>query len=137
MPEDGMEQIPLAELERTMTMQEVILRAMAKKITWWQAAEILGISNRTMRRWKWQYENEGFKGLLDGRKGKPSWKRVPAGETERILSLYRDRYFERKSIRTIEASTHNADAPVHPSDEFPAGYSLTRCSPAKNFSQPQ
>jgi hypothetical protein len=46
-----MEQIPVAEMERTMKMLEVILRAMAKKITWWQAAETLGISNRTMRRW--------------------------------------------------------------------------------------
>jgi transposase len=89
-----MEQISAAEWERTMKMQEVILRAMAKKITWWQAAEILGISNRTMRRWKWQYEHEGFKGLLDRRKGKPNWKRVPAGETERILGLYRDKYFD-------------------------------------------
>ena len=89
-----MEQIPRAEWERTMKVQEVILRAMAKKISWWQAAEILGISNRTMRRWKWNYEHEGFKGLLDERKGKPSWKRVPAGETERILALYRDSYFD-------------------------------------------
>src|SRR5262245_4773418 len=89
-----MEQIARAEWERTMKVQEVILRAMAKKITWWQAAEILGISNRTMRRWKWRYEHDGFKGLLDGRKGKPSWKRVPAGETERILGLYRDTYFD-------------------------------------------
>jgi transposase len=89
-----MEQIPAAEWERTMKVQEVILRAMAKKITWWQAAEILGISNRTMRRWKWKYENEGFKGLLDGRKSKRSWKRVEAGETEKILGLYRDTYFD-------------------------------------------
>src|SRR5215831_673367 len=105
MPEEGMQQIPLAEMERTMKMQEVILRAMAKKITWWQAAEILGISNRTMRRWKWQYENEGFKGLLDGRKGKPSWKRVPAGETERILALYRDQYFDLNVRHFYEKAT--------------------------------
>jgi transposase len=91
---NGMEQIRRAEWERTMKVQEVILRAMAKKITWWQAAEILGISNRTMRRWKWRYEHDGFKGLLDGRKGRPSWKRVPTGETERILGLYRDKYFD-------------------------------------------
>ena len=49
-PEDGIEQISKAEWERTMKVQEVILRTMAKKINWWQAAEILGISNRTMRR---------------------------------------------------------------------------------------
>jgi hypothetical protein len=30
-PEDGIEQIPAGELERTMKVQEVILRAMGKK----------------------------------------------------------------------------------------------------------
>ena len=38
-----------AAVERAMKVQEVILRAMAKKITWWQAAEIIGISDRQMR----------------------------------------------------------------------------------------
>jgi hypothetical protein len=32
--------------ERAMIIQEVILRAMAKGITRWQAAEIIGISDR-------------------------------------------------------------------------------------------
>jgi hypothetical protein len=36
----------------------------------------------------------------------------------------------RKSIRTIEAPVQNTDASAHLSDEFPAGYSLTGCSPA-------
>jgi hypothetical protein len=35
-----------------------------------------------------------------------------------------------KSIQMIRAPTQNADAPAHHSDEFPAGYSLTGCSPA-------
>src|SRR5206468_10692174 len=35
-----------------------------------------------------------------------------------------------KSIRMVRAPTQNADAPAHHSDQFPAGYSLTRCSPA-------
>jgi transposase len=100
-----MEQIPLAEVERTMKVQEVILRAMAKKITWWQAAEILGISNRTMRRWKWNYENKGFKGLLDKRRGKTSWNRVAPGETERILALYRDEYFDLNVRHFYEKAT--------------------------------
>ncbi len=39
-------------MERAMKIQEVILRAMAKKITWWQAAEIVGLSDRSMRRWR-------------------------------------------------------------------------------------
>jgi len=38
-----------ATMERAMKIQEVILRAMAKKMTWWQAAEILGFSARHLR----------------------------------------------------------------------------------------
>jgi hypothetical protein len=37
-------------VERAMKVQEVMLRGMAKKITWWQAAEIIGISDRQIRR---------------------------------------------------------------------------------------
>jgi hypothetical protein len=50
-----MKLIPRADAERAMKVQEVILRAMAKSITWWQAAEILGLSARQMRRWR-RYE---------------------------------------------------------------------------------
>ena len=71
---------PKAAVERAMKVQEVILRAMAKKITWWQAAEILGISDRQMRRWRERYVEEGYNGLFDRRRGKPSrggcrWRR--------------------------------------------------------------
>ena len=45
---------PMAALERTMKIQEVILRALAKKITWWQAAEIIGITDRQMHRRHWR-----------------------------------------------------------------------------------
>jgi hypothetical protein len=47
-----MESYPRAAVERAMKLQEVILRALARKITWGQAAEIIGISDRQMRRWK-------------------------------------------------------------------------------------
>jgi transposase len=63
--------------EWAVKVQDVILRAMAKSITWWQAAEIIGISDRSMRRWKQRYEEHGYDGLLDLRRGKPSPKRVP------------------------------------------------------------
>jgi hypothetical protein len=42
-----------------MKVQEVILRAIAKQITWWQAAEIIGISDRQLRRWQRRYEEHG------------------------------------------------------------------------------
>jgi len=45
-----MQRYPETAWERTVKIQDVILRAMAKKITWWQAAEIIGISDRSMRR---------------------------------------------------------------------------------------
>ena len=49
---DNNQQYSAAEMERMMKVQDVLLKAMAKKITWWQAAEILGISDRHMRRWR-------------------------------------------------------------------------------------
>jgi len=83
-----------AAVERAMKVQEVILRALAKKITWWQAAEIIGISDRQMRRWHERYEEFGYDGLFDRRRGQPSPKRVPLAEVEQVLGLYRDRYFD-------------------------------------------
>ena len=85
---------PKAAMERAMKVQEVILRAVAKKITWWQAAEIIGISDRQMRRWRERYEEFGVRGLFDRRRGKPSPKRVPLAVLERVLELYRERYFD-------------------------------------------
>jgi transposase len=87
-----MESYTKAAMERAMKVQEVMLRAMAKKITWYQAAEILGISDRHMRRWRERYEEFGYDGLFDRRLGKPSPKRVPLALVEQVLGLYRDRY---------------------------------------------
>ena len=83
-----------AAMERAMKIQEVILRAIAKKITWWQAAEIIGISARQMRRWKERYEEHGYDGLYDRRRGRPSPKRVPLATVEKVLALYRQQYFD-------------------------------------------
>jgi transposase len=85
---------PRAAVERMMKVQEVILRALAKKITWWQAAEILGLSDRQMRRWHWRYREYGYDGLIDRRVGQPSPKRVPLAVVERVFTLYREKYFD-------------------------------------------
>ena len=89
-----MDSYPKAAMERAMKVQDVILQAMAKKITWWQAAEILGISDRHMRRWRERYVEEGYNGLYDGRRGKPSRRRVPVATVEKVFALYRERYFD-------------------------------------------
>jgi len=83
-----------AAMERAMKVQEVILRAIGKRITWWQAAEVLGISDRQMRRWKRRYELHGYDGLYDRRRGKPSPRRVPLATVEQGLTLYREKYFD-------------------------------------------
>src|SRR5271157_2234500 len=90
----SMDSYSKAAVERAMKVQEVILRALAKKITWWQAAEIIGISDRSMRRWHERYEAHGYDGLFDRRRGQPSPKRVPLATVEQVLGLYRDRYFD-------------------------------------------
>jgi Homeodomain-like domain len=83
-----------AAVERAMKIQEVILRAMAKKITWWQAAEILGFSDRHLRRIRERYQQFGYESMFDKRRSQPSPKRVPFATVEKVLGLYRDQYFD-------------------------------------------
>jgi len=75
-----------------MKVQEVLLRAMSGQLTWLQAADILGWSPRTVRRWRVRYEQRGYDGLFDRRRGQPSPRRAPLAEVQRLLRLYRERY---------------------------------------------
>jgi len=75
-----------------MKIQEVILKAMAGKLKWWEAAEIIGVTDRTMRRWRQQYQEHGYTGLWDRRKRRPSPKRVPVEKLEQVLQLFREKY---------------------------------------------
>jgi hypothetical protein len=90
----GMFSYSKAARERAMKIQEVVLRAMARKITWFQAAEILGFSDRHLRRIREHYEEFGYDGLFDRRRGQPSPKRVPLATVEKVLGLYREEYFD-------------------------------------------
>ena len=82
----------LPAVRRAMTIQQVLLRAMSGEISWYQAAEILDMSVRGLRRWRRRYEQSGYDGLLDRRRGTPSPRRAPLEEVERVLRLYRERY---------------------------------------------
>jgi transposase len=75
-----------------MKVQEVMLRAVSGELQWVQAAEILGVSCRTMSRWKHRYEQHGYDGLFDRRRRRPSPKRVPLKTVEKVLRLYREQY---------------------------------------------
>jgi transposase len=84
--------MPAREMERMMKLQDVILKAMAKKLSWIEAAEIAGMSVRSMQRKRQAYLEHGYNGLFDQRRGKRSYHRVPMETAERVLALYRDRY---------------------------------------------
>ncbi len=68
---------PDAAWERAMTVQEVLLKALSGEVHWFRAAEILGWSPRTLRRWRERFETHGQNGLLDRRLLRPSNRRVP------------------------------------------------------------
>jgi transposase len=98
-----------AAVERAMKIQEVILRAMARKITWWQAAEILGFSDRHLRRIRERYEEFGYESMFDKRRGQPSPKRVPFATVEKVLALYREKYFD-LNVRHFHEKLHEQHA---------------------------
>src|SRR3989338_8309019 len=77
---------------KAMKIQEVILKAASKQILWIDAADIIGVSYRTMKRWKARYQEHGYDGIFDRRMKGPSPKRVPLQELETILNLYRTTY---------------------------------------------
>jgi transposase len=79
-------------MERAMKIQEVILKALSGGISWFQAAEILGMSIRSMRRYRAGLDKWGYDGLFDRRRRTPSPRSVPVDEVKRILGLYRERY---------------------------------------------
>jgi transposase len=91
---DDTQQYSAAEMERMMKVQDVLLKAMAKKITWWAAAEIIGVTDRTMRRWRGRIERDGYTGLADRRKGKESAQRIPLATAEAVLKLYKETYYD-------------------------------------------
>jgi transposase InsO family protein len=81
-----------SETERMMKLQDVILKAMAKKINWIEAAEIAGMSVRNMQRKRQSYQEFGYTGLFDQRRGKRSIHRVPMESAEKVLELFQMTY---------------------------------------------
>ncbi len=81
-----------AARERAMKFQEVILQATRGNLTWIQAAEVLGVSPRSLRRWRHRYELWGIEGLQDGRRVDRSPHAVPEREVKRWFRLYEGRY---------------------------------------------
>src|SRR5579859_1768177 len=85
-----------------------------------EAAEMLGISERTFRRWRDRLRDEGPAGLRDRRIGKPSSRRAAVEEIERMLGLYEERYagFTVKHFHEQLQKRH----------DYKLGYTVTRLS---------
>jgi hypothetical protein len=87
-------------MRRTEALQGVRMAVFLNLLRGWEsaelnqaeAAELLGVSERTFRRWTRAYEEEGEAGLVDRRLGKASGRRVPADRAEEVERLYRERY---------------------------------------------
>jgi transposase len=75
-----------------MKFEEIYGRWRQRRLSQAEAAEILGMSERTFRRWRDRYDADGREGLLDRRLGKVSTRRVPVDQVDQVLSLYRERY---------------------------------------------
>src|SRR5947209_1414960 len=77
---------------RMVRFRSVLKRYELDELNQIEAAEMLGVSERTFRRWCRRFEEEGETGLLDRRLGHPSGKRVPADDEAEVERLYRTRY---------------------------------------------
>ena len=77
---------------RMLKFMDVFGRWEASALSQLEAAELLGMGERSFRRWCRRYEEEGEAGLLDRRIGKASGKRVPVDRCEEVEALYRTRY---------------------------------------------
>jgi transposase len=64
----------------------------AKRLTQAQAARLLGVCERTFRRYIDRFEDEGLDGLIDKRLGQVSTRRAPVDEVLRLEALYKERY---------------------------------------------
>ena len=79
---------------RLMKFEEVYGRTHRGGLSQAEAAEVLGVSERTFRRWRERYEAEGADGLYDRRLGRVSARRAPVDEVARVLELFDTRYWD-------------------------------------------
>ena len=77
---------------RQMRVEELYARRQRRDLTMAEAAEMLGVTERTFRRWSTRYETEGIEGLEDRRLGQASARAVPVDEALQMVTLYESQY---------------------------------------------
>jgi transposase len=100
-----------------MRFADVLGRSERSELSQMEAAELLGVSERTFRRWRDRHRETGLSGLADRRLA-PSLRRAPVAEIERMLGLYRELYrgFTVKHFHEQLAKRHN----------YTLGYTVTK-----------
>ena len=78
---------------RLMKFSEILDRTRSRELSQGEAASVLGVSERTFRRWRERYDAEGAEGLYDRRLGRVSSRRAPVDEVMRVLELFDTRYW--------------------------------------------
>ena len=87
-----MSRTTLLQERRMQTFQNVLGHWQARRLSALEAAEMLGMSERSFRRYRRRYEDDGPDGLFDRRLDKASARRVPADRIEWVLEQYRTRH---------------------------------------------
>lgn len=102
---------------RRMRFTDVLGRTERSELSQIEAAELLGIDERTFRRWRDRHREEGTSGLSD-RRLEPSPRRASVAEIEQMLGLYRDIYrgFTVKHFHEYLAKRHG----------YTLGYTVTK-----------
>lgn len=93
-----------------MAVQEVMLKAVSGELHWFRAAEILGWSSRTLRRWRERYEAHGYGGCSTSggsgrRHGSP-----PA--ILRVLDVFTTGVPFAKAVRSL-SNNRSTDSRIH------------------------
>ena len=107
--------------ERMIKFSSILSRYEAAEFSQAEAAELLGIGERTFRRWRQRFEDEGEAGLLDRRLGKASGKRVPSDRSDEVETLYRTRYagFTAKHFHEHLVKEHNFSWGLYVDEDLP------------------
>jgi len=77
---------------RRMRFEELYSRRQRRELTMAEAADMLGITERTFRRWSDRYEAEGTAGLAARRLGRASARAAPVDDVLQMVTLYETRY---------------------------------------------
>jgi transposase len=81
----------------TMSSQEakkfsIVQKTISKELNSSQAAQLLNLSTRQVRRLKAKVKKQGIEGVVHGSRGKPSNRRMPAKERQMIIALLHQHY---------------------------------------------